>query len=402
MPANTDGPAYFTILSTNYLPKALTLADSLQRHHPGSELVVVVIDALRDDQLPQIPPQDGVRLVSTTVTGLPEAKVLQLAAIYDLVEFATATKPLVFRRLLERSRQAVYLDPDTYLTSPMEELPDALTSTSGGILLTPHFLQPVTEDAQLTEGHLLTVGVYNLGFGAVDRRARDFLDWWWGHLEWECLWDPLSGLFVDQKWVDIGSVMFHAGAWQHYGYNVSVANLHERPVVRGPEGYQIDSTGHPLRLFHFHAFDTSRPEELSTRFDSSTAQFRIDSDTVDALCREYADQLLRHEKELPEAPPYPYLTDTRGKRISRQLRRAYRVQLQAGLELPSPFVPADADAFAEWRRSAWRAEGKELLGDAAKSIRVALPEEYGRLKDRLPGVAEKVRSRFVRKSGIWG
>jgi hypothetical protein len=402
VPANTAGPAYFTILSTNYLPKALTLADSLQRHHPGSELVVVVIDALRDDQLPALPPQRGVRQVSTTITGLPEHTVRQLATIYDLVEFATAIKPLVFRRLLEDSEQAVYLDPDTYLTAPMVELPGDLAATTGGILLTPHFLHPVTGDAQLSEGHLLTVGVYNLGFGAVDRRARDFLDWWWRHLEWECLWEPLSGLFVDQKWVDIGSVLFHAGAWQHPGYNVSVANLHERPIARDEDGFVVAGTGERLRLFHFHAFDTSRPEELSTRFDTSTAQLRT-AEAVDALCREYADQLLRHEKDLAPAPPYPYARDTTGRRISRQLRRAYRVQLQAGAQLPSPFVAGDAEDFARWRRrSAWRSEGKELLGDAAKSVRIALPEEYGRLKERLPGLAEKVRGRFVRSSGIWG
>ena len=37
--------AYCTILSTNYLAKALTLADTLQRHHPGARLTVLVIDS---------------------------------------------------------------------------------------------------------------------------------------------------------------------------------------------------------------------------------------------------------------------------------------------------------------------------------------------------------------------
>ena len=96
---------------------------------------------------------------------------LRLATIYDLVEMATAVKPLLLKALLADAEQAAYLDPDTYVTSPMVELSPDLDATDGGILLTPHFLDPVPPGAELTEGHLLTVGVYNLGFCAVDRRA---------------------------------------------------------------------------------------------------------------------------------------------------------------------------------------------------------------------------------------
>ena len=65
--------------------------------------------------------------------------------------------------------------------------------------------------------------------------------------------------------MDIGSVLFEATSLRHYGYNVSVANLHERPIERDADGYYIGSSGDRLRLFHFHAFDPDRPEELSTR-----------------------------------------------------------------------------------------------------------------------------------------
>jgi len=71
------------------------------------------------------------------------------------------------------------------------------------------------------------------------------LAWWWGHLSSECLHDPLAGLFVDQKWMDIGSVLFGATTLRHYGYNVGVANLHERPVARDSEGYYTHSKRGP-------------------------------------------------------------------------------------------------------------------------------------------------------------
>ena len=404
--------AYTTILSTNYLAKALTLADTLQRHHPGARLTVLVIDSADASHLAGIQ-QEGVDIVGTDVLGLPHRDVLRLATIYDLVEFATAIKPLLLRaalegRLLEGAEQAAYLDPDTYVTSPMVELSPDLEGSDGGILLTPHFLDPVPPDAELTEGHLLTVGVYNLGFCAVDRRALAFLDWWWGHLEHECLWDPLSGLFVDQKWCDIGSVTFQARAWRHRGYNVSVANLHERPIVLDDAGYGIagaepGSVGDRLRLFHFHAFDTSRPEELSTRLATSTAHLRTEGTAIDHLCREYAAALVAHEQALPPPLAYPYWTDTRGRRVSRQLRRAWRIEERRSSEpLPSPFLPEEADAYDSWRRRALKTEARELMGDAAKSARLALPEEYGRLRNRFPRLVGRLRGAATKNAdGIW-
>jgi hypothetical protein len=393
---------YCTILARNYLAKALALGESLRAHHPGSELVILLIDHRSDDELPSVDAGAGAMLVSTAALGLPERTVLELAASYDLVEFATSIKPALFKRLLKSSDQVVYLDPDTYVTSPMAELTPALQASEGGIVLTPHFLEPVPPGLVFTEGHLLNVGVYNLGFCAVDRRSIEFLDWWWGHLQAECLHDPLAGLFVDQKWVDIGSTLFSASALRHYGYNVGIANLHERPVARDSDGYVISSSGDRLRLFHFHAFDSSSPHELTTRLDGSSAHLRAESEALDALCVEYAEILVAKERLLGEAPAYPYWNDTRGRPVSRHTRRVYRQQRLAGVALPSPYVSTEADAYDEWRRSARRQVARGLLGDAAKSIRLALPDEYARVKDRFPRLTQGFRARFVARGGIWG
>jgi hypothetical protein len=398
----TASTTYCTILARNYLPRALSLADSVNRHHPETPLVVLLIDVLRDEDLPALPELPGVRLVSTAALGLPEREVLDLAAIYDLVEFATAVKPVLLAALLDETDNVVYLDPDTYVTSPMVELTPALAASEGGIVLTPHYLEQLPDDAHASEGHLLTVGVYNLGFCAVDQRSRPMLDWWWGHLKVECLHNILSGLFVDQKWMDIGSTLFAAGTLRHYGYNVGVVNLHERPIDIDDEGYVIRSTGDRLRLFHFHAFDTSKPEELSTRSDAPTAHLRRENAALDLLCKEYAEDMIRHEQELPPAPDYPYWTDTTGRRIARQTRRVYRQHLQAGGRPPSPYVPDEAKAYASWRRSARTQVARDFVGDVAKAARCVAPDEIKRVKQRFPRLAGRVKDRYVDDSGIWG
>jgi hypothetical protein len=391
---------YCTILSTNYLPKALALAQSLRRHEEGASLRILVIDHARDDTLPRLP---GVECLSTARLGLPAVEVAELAMSYDLVEFATAVKPLLLTRLLEEAEQVVYLDPDTYVTSPMAEVSPALAASAGGILLTPHFLRPPPPDAEIGDGHMLLVGVNNLGFCGVDRRAGEFLDWWWGHLRTECLYDPLAGLFVDQKWMDIGSTLFQAATFRHAGYNVGVANLTERPLAEDDDGYLIASTGERLRLFHFHAFDSNTPEKLSVRYRHTTDNALHDDSVVLQLCKEYAGVLSGFEQDLPPAPPYPYGADSRGKPISRQLRRAYlRESLAAGRPLPSPFDPADAEAWARWRRRAWRPMSRGLLAEAAKCLRIVLPEEYDYVKRRFPAFADRLNDRFSGGTGMWG
>src|SRR5581483_11584454 len=327
-------PAYCTILARNYLPSALTLAESLRAFGSQHPLYTFVTDATAEDELPVL---DGVQYMTPADLGLPQRTPHELAMSYDLVEFATAIKPLVFKRLLERHQQAFYLDPDTYQVSPMVELGPALED-GAGIVLTPHYLRPAPAGNPFSEGHLLNVGVYNLGFCGVDRKALPFLDWWWSHLRSECLHDPLSGLFVDQKWIDIGSVLFGATSLQHHGYNVSVANLHERPIDADADGYYVAGTGDRLRLFHFHAFDPLRPEALCTRASTANDGPGEQTAALAALAREYADKVIANRERAGPAPAYRYNRDTTGRPITRRMRHAYRVSALASPgTLPSPF-----------------------------------------------------------------
>ncbi|HWF56524.1 MAG TPA: hypothetical protein VG223_17930 [Solirubrobacteraceae bacterium] len=397
-------PAFCTILATNYLPSALALSDSLRRFDTGDrELVplhVFLIDATPETELPEL---DGVRWMTPWSLGLPERTVLELAMSYDLVEFATAIKPLLLQVLLAEYEQVAYLDPDTYQVSPMVELSPALRD-GAGIVLTPHYLEPTPPGNAFTEGHLLNVGVYNLGFCAVDRKAEEMLKWWWSHLSSECLHDPLAGLFVDQKWMDIGSVLFGATSLRHYGYNVGVGNLHERRIERDDDGYYVTPSRDRLRLFHFHAFDALRPEALYTRpaTGSGTGSAADGGEALKQLCHEYAAIVLGKRELLGPAPAYRYNSDTSGRPIPRRLRHAYRVAVAADPGgVPSPFLAAEATEYERWRRDARGLVGRLMLSDLAKAVRCAVPEEYGTLKRRLPGLTTSLRKRYVENNGMW-
>jgi hypothetical protein len=321
---------------------------------------------------------------------------------YDLVEFATALKPLVLQALLREADEVVYLDPDTYVVSDLLEIGPALDGSSG-VVLTPHFLEPSPAGYQFSEGHLLHVGVYNLGFFAVNHKAGDLLTWWWNHLRSECLLEPLAGLFVDQKWMDIGSVLFNAAILRHYGYNVGIANLHERPLDVDSDGYFIASTGDRLRLFHFHAFDPRRPEEFYTRPSTNSGHRPAVTGALERLCRQYAQVLLDKQEQVGPPPPYRYGFDHTGRRISRRMRHAYRVAARNRPNgIPSPFLAAEAADYERWRRASWRLAGRLMVSDIAKGLRCALPEEYYALKRSLPQVAQSLRTQYLENTGKWG
>jgi hypothetical protein len=388
-----------TILARNYLHYALTLADSLRRYGTGTPLVVFLIDGTPDSSLPEI---EGVRWMYPASLDIPERTALELAMSYDLVEFATAVKPLVLGALLREYEEVVYLDPDTYLVSALVELEAPLRSDDP-IVLTPHYLTPPPAGYPFSEGHLLHVGIYNLGFCAVNRRSQDLLDWWWGHLRWECLHDPLSGLFVDQKWMDVGSVMFGAHILRHRGYNTGAGNLYERPLAQDADGYYVASTDERLRLFHFHAFDPRRPEALYNRMRTRESSVSAENETLHSLCREYAAQVLEKQRLLGPQPAYRYGVDTTGRRITRRMRHAYRVAVRedpAGV--PSPFIADEAADYERWRRSAARLAGQLTLSDVAKGMRCAMPEEYDSVKHRFPGLVRRLRGRYLEDVGLWG
>ncbi|MGM9473810.1 hypothetical protein ACS5PJ_17630 [Pseudarthrobacter sp. YS3] len=389
---------YCTVVAQNYLPQALALHGSIQEHSPDIELVVMVVDGDRQD-LGSEPA--NLRIVGLDFLNLEQREVLDLAAIYDVVEFSTSIKPLFFLELLNEYERVVYLDPDTFLIAPLDELPDVVDEH--GIVFTPHFLRPIEPGSGIvSEVHSLTVGVHNLGFCAFNRTSRPFLKWWWSHLRRECLIYPLLSIFVDQKWTDIGSVLFGAHSWLHAGYNVGPWNLHEREIVSRDEGLVISSTGHPLRLVHFSGFDPNDPSAISVRLSISLKDADGVNEEFLILSRKYADAVLIARDRLGLIPVYKYGSDTNGRLISKRLRKTYRSELleKNGIGLPSPFLVSERNDFNVWRRKAFVRSVKITFADVALAAKYALPDEFQFVKKRLPRLASNLRRKLLESSKV--
>src|SRR5690606_16882381 len=86
-----------TIVARNYLPQARVLAQTFLEHHPHGRVVVLVLDApgegLRDDEPFEVVAPEAI------FAEADQRELRRLAAIYNVMELATALKPFLLRHL---------------------------------------------------------------------------------------------------------------------------------------------------------------------------------------------------------------------------------------------------------------------------------------------------------------
>lgn len=332
---------------------------------------------------------------------LTNSDISELATIYDVVELSTGLKPLFMMELLKNYNNVIYLDPDMYVLHPLSEIEELLVNKS--VVLTPHLLRPILPGTPfLSEINTLTVGVHNLGFCAVNKDGLDFLEWWWSHLQRECLIYPLLGLFVDQKWVDIGSVFFDTYTFKHPGYNIGHWNLHERRFVKKSLGYVMLDGGEPVKLLHFSGFDPKNPKAISSRQNESLEGRGLDFEALQEISEEYAQIFLSYRENLSISSDYKYSKDSSGKPISRRLRRTYRSWLLANKEssLPSPFDPMDRDSFKKWRKKSIAKQIVNEIADISIGLNYAMPGLSKWVRSTFPNKSANARSKLLSDSNI--
>jgi glycosyltransferase involved in cell wall biosynthesis len=316
-----------------------------------------------------------------------------LAYSFDVTELSTAVKPFVLRHLLKRGYdRAFYFDPDIEIFTSLEAVTGPLGAAD--VVLTPHTMEPIPLDGLLPdEIVLLRAGVYNLGFIGVanTRDGRSMLDWWSERLERFCLNDVASGLFTDQKWIDLVPAMLERVAIvRHRGCNVAYWNLHARRV--DPEDPRRLTTGEPLVFYHYSGFDVRRPDRLSKY------QTRIvleDEPGLSSLLQAYASRVMANGFAEWSTTPYGFARFNNNVALDMFSRSLLRDARLSGLSFPDP-----GDVYAE--PSAWRYLNERTVEDVDSTADPPLTRylyAVWRLRPDLRGAFPQVlgndRSRYV-------
>ena len=342
-PSGSDTPqtVVFTACSANYLNKALAMCLSVRQHSPGIDTVVLLVDRKREVKLAN----PDVKLLWAEDLGFPG--LLQCAFKYNIIELNTALKPFVARCLLIDYDKVIYLDPDVCVFAPLDGVVQALDDSAA--VFTPHALSPYEGEGRPTDQDLLRFGAYNLGFFGVANRpqAHVLLDWWHRRCLALCFYEPLDGLGVDQKWMDLAPSFFDSvGILRDPGLNVAFWNLHERKLSCEGLHWQVNGAS-PLVFIHFSSFVEADPAAVAdkqTRYQSGS---RPDFAAAGAVYR----GLLHAAKGLATLETgYGFSSFDNGRVIPPLLRRMYVLRLADEFTACADPFAASGPVFAFARR----------------------------------------------------
>ncbi len=334
-----------TIVGRNYLAYARVLAASFFAHHPGGQFRVLLID---DEDGSAGSQAADLHCHWLRDIGLSARDVAQLAAIYDVTELATAVKPQFLRFLLDSGwDHVIYLDPDIKVFDSLA--PAARLAREHGIVLTPHMTRPLPRDGRrIDDAHILSSGMFNLGFIAVGAETGTFLEWWWSRTRRDALIEPHLQMFTDQRWIDYVPTLFEPHILRSPAYNVAYWNLHERDVAYDGERYRVGND--PLVFFHFSGFNVDIPYLLSRHQGDLPRVLISERPALRQLCAEYRADLIA-AGVADATRPYGWARLPSGLQYDKRMRRLYREALETserGLasEPPAPFD--DEPAFIAW------------------------------------------------------
>jgi hypothetical protein len=308
-----------TIVSLNYLPYARVLCESFLSFHPDCKFYVLVVDRLPSDFDTSKEPFE---MVLVEDLGIPNFE--SVAFKYDILELNTNVKPTFLKSLLCRSiDQLIYLDPDICVYSSLSLVYDAVASSA--VVLTPHSFSPNRTDVAF-DVNLLFLGIFNLGFIALSKsnEASGFLDWW----EENCLnvgfSDPASGLFVDQKWVNLAPCFLDSlKILKHPGCNVAYWNLHERNVAWDGARWTVNGANE-LVFYHFSGIIVDGGNSISKHLDRLDLTSRPQ---MSQLFKEYRQKVVRHGIRELMRLPYAFGRFNNGKFINKLARSVYAANL---------------------------------------------------------------------------
>jgi len=211
-------PVFCTIITPDYLPFARCLHMSLLKQLPGVEMFVLVTDEI-------VRERDG-QMHFLTLGELNSEQALAIRKKYEGFNdhLRWPLKPALLLQLLDRFDEVIYTDSDLCFFEHPQPLFDQLKGHS--ILLTPHGApaDPFHYREKFEMNFL--AGLFNAGFVAVNRRARQVLQWWATACYFRMDDDKPAGYFVDQRYLDLVPLLDPgAGIVRHQGCNIGSWNI---------------------------------------------------------------------------------------------------------------------------------------------------------------------------------
>ncbi len=351
-----------TIVSKNYLAYANVLSQSFAEHHPDVPFYVLIVDRLSPGD---IKGNENRRFEYVEVEELGITEFEKVAFKYNVLELNTNVKPTFLKWLARKGfEKIVYLDPDIYVYRPLDDV-FGLLEKEADIVVTPHILTPVNDGRRPDDAEYLKNGIFNLGFIAVAARGDGvrFLDWWEARCLENAFNEPRSGVFVDQKWVNMLPCLFERHKiLRAPGYNMAYWNLHERKLTLKDGEYCVNGTD-PLIFFHFSGLSLSDRDQVSKHQN----RYRLtDRPDLRELFDSYRNQLTKAGHERYAKLPYAFGVFTNGVVVNDLVRRVYANDNHVRWLQRDPF-DSDGDFYRSVEKLGLLRRGAEVSAQIANA-----------------------------------
>ncbi|MFC4276049.1 glycosyl transferase [Achromobacter aloeverae] len=353
----------YTSAACNYIPKVRTLVRSIKKFHPDWIVHLALSDELPPGFDLSQEPFDEIHPLSSL--GIADAR--GWAFCHTIVELSTAIKPFLLAHLLGRDDcgGVIYLDPDTVLFSPIDEVLEALVHSN--IALTPHLVDPEHSLAGVMDNEIscLRHGIYNLGFLAVapTEIGKQFAQWWSDRLYYFCRAEIHNGLFTDQRWIDLAPAFFEGVCvLRTPRLNAAPWNLSTRTITGElPNSVKVD--GEPLGFYHFTGFDSGAHRMMAQKYAG-------DQPTVAALIEWYDNAIADTGDDPLSKVVWAYSRFADGTPIPKAARVIYRERLDLQRAFPDPFA-TQGGGYRAWWETQGPVEYPALFDEDAGTVALA-------------------------------
>jgi len=240
---------YCTYSDLNYLPRLITLLESLRNTEASYRVLILALDVETELYFSENPKPEiqvsTISLIQSKFTRLPEAK-----ANRSEMEFVFTLTPFLMKQAIEMANPgevAVYLDADLFFFSDPTLVLESMSESDIGII--PHHYP----DSNLRR--LSQYGTFNVGWVGIrnSENGRKCVEWWAERcLEW-CRDEPVEGNYADQGYLDKFPELFKGvKILSNRGFNLAPWNTDGQTMRENEAGQIVVGEQTVLVFFHFH------------------------------------------------------------------------------------------------------------------------------------------------------
>jgi hypothetical protein len=240
---------YCTYSDLNYLPRLITLLESLRNTEASYRVLILALDVETEHYFSENPkPEIQVSTISLIQSNFP--RLTEARANRSEMEFVFTLTPFLMKQAMEMANPrevAVYLDADLFFFSDPTLVLESMSESDIGII--PHHYP----DRNLRR--LSRYGTFNVGWVGIrnSENGRKCVEWWSERcLEW-CRDEPVEGNYADQGYLDKFPELFKGvKILSNRGFNLAPWNTDGQTIRKNEAGQIVVGEQTVLVFFHFH------------------------------------------------------------------------------------------------------------------------------------------------------